>query len=111
MVKIITLKENRNFRYLYTRGKSKVSPILVIYVIRNRLSVTRIGVTASKKVGNAVMRNRSRRIITEAYRQISPNVKPGFDLVFVARGRTPFVKSTDILNVMSVYLKQFGVLK
>ena len=57
------------------------------------------------------MRNRSRRIIREAYRMISDDVRQGVDLVFVARGRTPFVKSTDILRAMKKELKEAGVLK
>lgn len=108
---IITLKDNREFRRLYSRGKSYVSPSLVTYVMKNRLPCVRIGITASKKTGKAVQRNRSRRVIMAAYRQIAPEIKDGYDLIFVARGKTPYVKSTDILRCMKKQLKQAGVLK
>lgn len=108
---IITLKENRDFRRMYNRGKSFVSPMLVTYVMKNRLQNVRIGITASKKIGKAVQRNRSRRIIMAAYRQILPDIKDGYDFIFVARGKTPYIKSTDVLYCMKKQLKQAGVLK
>ncbi|MGN0470181.1 MAG: ribonuclease P protein component [Acutalibacteraceae bacterium] len=108
---LVTLKENKDFRRLYSRGRSYSSSVLVTYVMKNRSRNVRIGITTSKKIGKAVMRNRSRRIIREAYYQLADEIKPGYDLVFVARGRTPFVKSTDILRVMRKELKEAGVLK
>lgn len=111
MGELVTLKENKDFRRLYSRGRSYGSAVLVTYVMKNRSHNVRIGITTSKKIGKAVMRNRSRRIIREAYFQLADEIKPGYDLVFVARGRTPFVKSTDILRVMRKELKEAGVLK
>jgi len=108
---IVTLKENRDFRRLYSRGRAYTSALLVTYVMRNRCGSVRIGITTGKKIGKAVLRNRSRRIIREAFRQLSDSVKPGFDLVFVARGKTPFVKSTDVLRAMKKELKDAGVLQ
>lgn len=105
------IKENRDFRRIYGKGKSYVSPVLVTYVMKNRNNTVRIGITTSKKTGNAVKRNRSRRIIREAFRLIAPEVKPGFDFIFVARGKTPFVKSTDIYSAMKQAMNNAGVLK
>lgn len=111
MGELITLKENKDFRRLYSRGRSYTSAVLVTYVMKNRSGNIRIGITTSKKIGKAVMRNRSRRIIREAYYRIMDEIKPGYDFVFVARGKTPFVKSTDILRAMKKELKEAGVLK
>ncbi|WP_050696953.1 MULTISPECIES: ribonuclease P protein component [Eubacteriales] len=107
----IAIKENRDFRRIYTKGKSYVSPIVVTYVLKNRSRNLRAGITTSKKTGNAVLRNRSRRIMREAFRQASPQIKEGYDFILVARGRTPFVKSTDIYRVLMRQLKDAGVLK
>ncbi len=104
-----TLCENKDFRTLYYRGKSQVHPALVTYVRRNRLGVPRIGITTGKKVGCAVRRSRSRRIIREAFRPLWPQVG-GYDIVFVARGLTPECKSTDLIPVMTRHLKQLGVI-
>ena len=110
-VKVVTLTENYDFRRLYNRGKSFVSPSLVTYVMKNRSKNVRMGITASKKIGKAVQRNRSRRIIMAAYREIMPDLKEGYDFVFVARGKTPYIKSTEILRCMKKQLKQAGVLQ
>ena len=106
----VTLKENKDFRRLYSRGRSYPSALLVTYVMKNRCGNVRIGITTGKKVGKAVLRNRSRRVIREAFRELSSEVKSGYDLVFVARRRTPFLKSYDILRTMKKELKDAGVL-
>lgn len=109
MAKINSLCRNNDFRRAYARGKSYVTPVVVIYVMKNREKSRRVGITTSKKIGNAVQRNRARRVIREAYRQLMPRLKRGYDLVFVARGRTPFVKSTDVLKAMEKQLQAAGL--
>ena len=104
-----TLCENKDFRTLYYRGKSLVHPGLVTYVRRNRLGYPRVGITTGKKVGGAVQRNRSRRVIREAFRPLWPRVG-SYDIVFVARTRTPELKSTDLTPVMDRQLTQLGVM-
>lgn len=106
-----SINENRAFRRVYAKGKSYVHPLLVSYILKSRGRNVRIGITTSKKTGNAVKRNRSRRLIREAFRVLGPKVRPGYDLVFVARSRTAFVKSPDVLRVMEQQLKSAGVIK
>ena len=72
MADMISLKENRDFRRLYGKGKSFVSPVVVTYLMKNRCKQVRYGITTSKKIGKAVQRNRSRRVIREAFRLLSP---------------------------------------
>ena len=110
MDKIVSICRNNDFRRIYARGKSYVTPLVVVYVMKNRMNNVRVGITTSKKVGNAVLRSRSRRVIREAYRGLSSRVKNGYDLVFVARGRTPHVKSTDIGRHMEKQIKAAGIL-
>lgn len=110
MAKLHTLHQNTEFRTLYYRGKSQVHPALVTYCRRNRRGITRIGITTSKKLGKAVVRNRCRRIIREAFRHLSPHVTGGWDICFVARVRTSSLKSTDIERVMEQQLKKAGVI-
>ncbi len=111
MSEFITLTENRDFRRAYQRGKSYVSPVLVTYVIKNNKNNLRIGITTSKKIGKAVERNRSRRVIRAALRELISKIKPGYDLVLVARGKTPYVKSTYVLKAMKEHLTQAGILE
>ena len=110
MADIISLKENRDFRRLYGKGKSFVSPVVVTYLMKNRRRQVRYGITTSKKIGKAVQRNRSRRVIREAFRLLSPRIKPGYDFVFVARGKTPYVKSGEVKDALEAQLKNAGVL-
>jgi ribonuclease P protein component len=84
--------------FLYKKGKSIVCPGVVTYYIKNRKSFNRYGITAGKKVGNAVLRNRARRIIRQAYLQAEHRMPKGYDFVFVARGRTPKMKTQDIFK-------------
>lgn len=111
MVKKEIISKNRDFRRVYTKGKYFSSPVLITYIIKNRLNSTRVGITASKKTGNAVKRNRSRRIIREAFRILKSKVKSGFDIIFVARAKTNEVKTGDVLKDMEYELYKLGVLK
>lgn len=96
-MKTVKLNLNKDFRRLYGRGHSYVDSCVVVYIMRNRRGLIRYGITTGKKVGCAVMRNRARRIIDSAARECFKNVDcSGADIVFVARTKTPFLKSTDI---------------
>jgi len=105
-----TLKLNGDFRRAYGRGKSLASPALVTYALRNRQGKCRYGITASKKVGNAVERVRCRRVIREALRTLDKPPRGNWDLVFVARGKTKHMKSTQIQETMREHLTKLGVL-
>ena len=107
----ITLKENRDFSRLYRKGKSFVSPVLVTYILKNKSNNLRYGITTGKKIGNAVKRSRSRRVIRASFYELFESVKPGYDFVFVARGKTPFVKSSAVKDAMKNAFEQAGVLK
>lgn len=106
-----TLKENRDFRRLYRTGKSRASSCLVTYATRSREGRTRCGITAGKKIGGAVQRNRAKRVIRAAYRQLEPQIDGAYDIVFVARTKTTCVKMPDVLRQMEAHLKELGVIK
>lgn len=107
----LTLKENWDFSRLYRRGKSYVAPSLVIYALKNKTNNLRYGITTGKKIGNAVKRSRSRRIIRAAFSQIYPSLKTGYDFIFVARTKTPYLKSTDIQKDMEKLFLKAGLLE
>ncbi len=107
----VPIKENRDFRRIYSRGKNLVSPVVVCYALHNRSGEVRMGITTSKRIGNAVQRNRSRRIIRAAFRELLPRVKPGWDFIFVARAKTPYVKSDAVLHALQQQLGHAGLLR
>lgn len=97
MKKTVTIKENREFRRIYSRGRSAVTPYLVLYCRTNRLGRNRLGVTVSTKLGGAVVRNRARRRLREVFRLAQGELKQGYDVVLVARARAvngPYKKLT-----------------
>ena len=110
MCPIKTLNQNKDFRRIYARSKAYVHPALVTYILKNRVGFCRFGVTTSRKIGNAVVRNRCRRIIYHAFRNIYNEKLDGFDFVFVARGRTSKLKSTDIEVIICKHIKNFGII-
>lgn len=107
----ITLNRNCDFRRLYGRGISYTNPALVVYLQKNRAGICRIGITVSKKTGNAVERNRSKRVIRAAYSQIEESITGNWDFVFVARGKTKYVKSTALAKIMNEQLQKAGAIK
>ncbi len=88
MKRAVTIKENYEFRRMYAKGKSAVMPSMVVYCRRNGRARNRLGVTASKKLGCAVTRNRARRRLRELFRVHQGQMAQGYDVVLVARGRT-----------------------
>ena len=80
------LKLNHIFRRLYaTTGYANGH--LVLYARKNQSASNRVGITVSKKLGSAVIRNRVRRRLREVYRLNEDRFAPGWDIVVVARSR------------------------
>ena len=94
----------------YRRGRSCVSPVLVTYALKAKNNSLRYGITTGKKVGNAVKRSRARRVIRASYYQLFEQLKPGYIIIFVARGKTPYVKSQVVYKAMRQHLKTLGIL-
>lgn len=90
------LNNNRDFLNLYKKGNCIVSKNTVVYFRSNNLPFNRLGITAGKKVGNAVRRNRAKRIIRQAYRENETLMPLGIDIVIVARASIAEVKSGTV---------------
>ena len=105
-----SLKLNHIFQRLYHTG-GHANSFLVLYARRNRSCTNRVGITVSKKLGHAVVRNRTRRRLREVYRLNEQRFLPGYDIVVVARTRAveaPF----DALTASYLALaKKAGILR
>lgn len=110
LMTITTITSNRDFQRIYRRGKSFVSPALVTYALKTKNNNLRIGITTSKKVGKAVNRNRSRRVIRAAFTHVGADLSAPYDLIFVARTRTAFLKSYEVERAMREHLSAIGIL-
>ncbi len=109
--KSATLNINTQFRRIYKSGKSCARSTLVLYARQNPSLGNRLGITVSKKVGKAHLRNRAKRRLREVYRFHSAKLKQNFDFVLVARGRTPYADFDLLCNDFLFAAKEIGVFK
>ena len=80
-----SLKSNRDFKNVYSSGKSYANKYLVMYVLKNNTEENRLGISVSKKVGNSVVRHRLARLIREAYRLNTHMFNSGLNIIVIAR--------------------------
>ena len=104
------LKLNHIFRRLY-HTSAVANGYLVFYARPNRLNINRIGITVSKKLGHAVVRNRVRRRLREVYRLHEELFAPGWDIVVVARSRCIDADFQKLTHAYLSLAKKAGVLK
>ena len=107
----VSIKQNHVFRRLYNKGKSAVSPCLAIYCRKNSLGYSRLGLTVGTKLGKAVIRNRTRRRIREAYRLHEEEFFMGYDLVIVARVRASHVRYREVERSLMKTMSRLGLVK
>lgn len=115
---VYRLRKNNEFKLVYRRGKSLANNILVLYVFTNRKNKTqnnlpynKIGISVSKKVGNSVVRSRSKRLITESYRLNEKDLKSGYDFVFVARSAIKDKSYFEVEDSMKKLFLKAGLYK
>ena len=109
-MKVISIKENSDFKRLYYRGKSVVKKNIALYFRKNRFSFNRLGITVSPKVGKAVVRNAVRRRLKENYRLLQ-GLEAGYDIVVVARRRAANASFEELKKDMESALLEGGLLK
>ena len=110
MKQTVALKQNHEFRRLYNKGKSAVSPYFVIYCRRTGRPVNRLGITTGVKLGNAVKRNRARRRIRELYRTHEGELLTGYDVVVVARTRVIYGRFAELERSFDQLMKKLGLI-
>ena len=103
------LRHNSEFGRVYARGKAYVDHALVLYVLKTRAKQTRVGLTATKKVGCAVRRNRARRVMKAAIDEHLEYNIGGYNLIFVARAATPGLKSWQVSRAVARLFRQAGL--
>ena len=95
-----SLKSNRDFKNVYSRGKSYANKYLVLYVLENGTDRNRLGISVSKKVGNSVVRHHVTRLIREGYRLHEEMFNSGLDMVVVARVSAKDAKYYEIESAL-----------
>ena len=105
------LKKKYQFAYCYRAGRSAAGKYMVVYAASSKNKCVKLGVSVSKKVGGAVMRNRIKRRISEALRLAIVNLQRNYNIVVVARAAAStatYQELTDelykLLGKLNVYL-------
>lgn len=96
MTHTAVVKDNKVFTRLFSKGKFVSCRFCTLYFKANGSRSNRLGISTSKKIGCAVLRNRARRVIRQAYRENEEYLPTGFDIIIAAREGATQCKSGDI---------------
>ncbi len=122
-MKFFAVRENHLYSKAYAKGKKFVGRRVVVYILPDytaarlaranpmKQKINRIGITVTKKLGCAVVRNRAKRIIREGYRRLEAegSMKKGFLVILVARTEIIGAKSGDVYADLSAAFRKLGM--
>ena len=95
-----SLKKNKDFQNVYSKGRSYANRLLVMYVLDNHTENNRLGISVSKKVGNSVIRHHITRLIRESYRLQEDMFNSGLDIVVIARSNAKNASYHEIASAL-----------
>ena len=104
------LKMKKDFQAVYSHGKSYANRFLVLYVFRSNGFQGKVGFAAGKKLGNAVKRNRVKRLLRESYRMNQGAIKEGVSLLFVGRKAAVDAGCQDLEKAFLALAKKAGIM-
>ena len=106
MKRYFRLSQANDFRRAKTEGQSKKHKLVVLLFVRNNLTTSRTAFVASKKVGNAVVRNRVKRLMRAGTADIWSEIKSGWDLIFYARAAGAKASFQDWVSAIQSLLRE-----
>ncbi|MFD0590205.1 ribonuclease P protein component [Paenibacillus sp. GCM10027627] len=112
MRRALRLRNREDFGRIYRGGKSFANGQFVVYWSKQKVADPfRLGVSASKKIGNAVMRNRMRRMVKEIVRGLEKRVLPNTDFILIVRKPATTMSYKEMEKSVMHVLKKAGLLK
>jgi ribonuclease P protein component len=103
------LRSVADFQQIQSQSRSRAHPLLLLRYRRNGLERTRYGISTSRKIGSAVVRNKVRRRLRSILRALDPAVERGYDLLLVARPAAASVKQPDLDHALRQLLRAAGI--
>ncbi len=79
------IKKNKEFQQIFRKGKSFANRQFIVYVLKSEQTEFRLGLSVSKKVGNAVARNRIKRYVRQTFLELKDELLPNADYIIIAR--------------------------
>ena len=110
MKRCFRLTRSTDIKRVRRSGKSYAHPLVVLYVLKSDLPGTHVGVSAGLAAGNAVKRNRAKRLLRAAMNDLIPLIVPGSDLLLIARSPLPAANVFQAREALSGLLKRAGLL-
>jgi ribonuclease P protein component len=112
MKKELRIKKNKDFQNAFKNGRSFANRQFVVYVLKKEdQDFFRIGLSVSKKIGNAVMRNQIKRYIRQSVLELKELMLPGLDYVIIARKPLAEMDFFEVKKSLTHVLKVGKVLK
>jgi ribonuclease P protein component len=105
------LRSPRDFAAIQAGSRTRSDRLLVVRIAPNRLEVTRFGFSTGRRLGGAVIRNRIRRRLREILRALGPRLRPGSDVLVVARPPAVAATFQELRQALERLLRQSGVLR
>ena len=100
-----------DFQRVWDSGKSWSHPLIILRASANNQALTRFGFVAGKKIGKAVRRNRTKRLLREAVRQRLETISPGWDIILIFRAGSGQAEFIDVDSAVESVLKRAKLIR
>ena len=100
------LKKKYQFNYVYRTGKSVGAKLLILYFCPSKNANVKVGISVSKKIGGAIVRNKTKRRIREAIMPYLKSLKPNFNVVLIAKQTIVNASFDEIKSELNYLLKK-----
>jgi|AntRauTorcE11897_2_1112592.scaffolds.fasta_scaffold00016_95 ribonuclease P protein component len=105
------LTKRKEFNYIFKNGKNFSTKLFVLNYIPTKLPNFKVGFSVSKKVGNAVVRNRTKRRMREAFKQIQTQIDKNYNYIFVARKNANEATLEEIKKTFTYSMQKCNLIK
>ena len=104
------LTRSTDFKRVRNAGKSYAHPLIVLVASPAAENSLKVGVTAGRSVGGAIQRNRAKRLLREAMRLLLPAIRPGWDLILIARKPLAVATYEQVQSTLSQLIRRANLL-